>query len=297
MKKNDTPLISLLIANFNNGEFIEETLQSAVNQLYQDIEIVIIDDASIDDSVVKINAFIAKNPDKNIRFFENEVNSGGCGGIKRQCIAFSRGEYFAFLDPEDTIETDAVALLLAEHQKNPNLSIVYCTHWLCNARLEPQSISTWVGKIPERQSHLTSTVGHISAFALCKRADYNKTEGINPDYYVAEDQDLYLKMEEVEPVFFLDKPLYYYRKHDHNTSWSDTKRHNNLKWYHLAENAAYQRRKRRKTVAVNFTKYQMDKKNFGYHVQMGKFYRKNGNFVKALKHYFKALLFAYTLIL
>ncbi|MDR2824282.1 MAG: glycosyltransferase family 2 protein, partial [Prevotellaceae bacterium] len=237
MVNNSPPLISLLVANFNNGKYIEETLQSAVKQTYKNIEIVVIDDASIDNSVEVIGRFVEKNPFANIKFYKNDINSGGCGGIKRQCIAFSKGEYFAFLDPEDTIEPNAVETLYAEHAKNQHFSIVYCTHWLCNERLEPQSISTWVGQIPENQSHLTSTGGHISAFALCKRTDYDKTNGINPDYYVAEDQDLYLKMEEVEPPLFINKPMYYYRKHDHNISWNDVKRHNNMRWYLAAENA------------------------------------------------------------
>jgi glycosyltransferase involved in cell wall biosynthesis len=288
-------LISLLVANFNNGKYIEETLQSAIHQSYPNIEVVVIDDASTDNSVEKIKAFIAKNPTANIRFFANEYNSGGCGSIKNQCIAFSEGEYFAFLDPEDTIELTAVEQLMAVHLQNKDAySIVYCTHWLCNEALEPQSVTTWVGKIPEGQSHLTSTGGHISAFAVCSRKMYNKTLGINKLYYVAEDQDLYLKLEEIAPVFYIDKPLYYYRKHDHNTSWNDAKRHNNLKWYHDAENAAYQRRKQQKTAAVNFTKRQIDKKNLGYHLQMGKFYRKNGKIFSAIKEYFAAIPFFYT---
>jgi glycosyltransferase involved in cell wall biosynthesis len=292
------PSVSLLVANFNNGKYIEETLQSAVNQSYPNIEIVIIDDASTDNSVEKIKDFISKNLDKNIRFFENEYNSGGCGSIKNQCIAFSNGEYFAFLDPEDTIELTAVEQLMTLHLQHSNIySIVYCTHWLCNERLEPQSISTWVGKISEGQSHLTSTGGHISAFAVCSRKMYDKTLGINPLYYVAEDQDLYLKMEEIAPVFYIDKPLYYYRKHDNNTSWSDAKRYKNLKWYHDAENAAYQRRKQTKTAAINFKKQQIDKKNLGFHLQMGKFYRKNGNIFTAAKEYLKAIPFFYTFFL
>jgi glycosyltransferase involved in cell wall biosynthesis len=295
--KNQHPLISLLVANFNNGQFIEETLLSAVNQTYTNIEIVVIDDASVDNSVEKVKTFIEKNPAANIRFFVNEKNSGGCGGIKNQCIAFSKGEYFAFLDPEDTIEPNAVEELLKVHLENQSFSIVYCTHWLCNEKLEPQSVSTWVGKIPDGQSHLTSTGGHISAFALCKRADYDRTDGINPTYKVAEDQDLYLKMEETAPVHYIDKPLYYYRKHDHNSSWNEQKRHLNLHWYHEAENEAYRRRKNGKTTAINFTKKQIDRKNFAYHLQMGKFYRKNSNFFSAIKEYFKALPYCYTFAL
>jgi glycosyltransferase involved in cell wall biosynthesis len=290
LRKLTEPLISLLVANFNNGEFIEETLQSAVNQTYPNIEIIVIDDASTDNSVEKIKAFIEKNHAANIHFFENEYNSGGCGSIKNQCIAVSKGEYFAFLDPEDTIELSAVEQLMSVHLQNPEkYSIVYCTHWLCNARLEPQSVSTWVGKIPDGQSHLTSTGGHISAFAVCNRKLYDKTLGINQLYYVAEDQDLYLKMEEIATVFYIDKPLYYYRKHDHNTSWNDQRRHRNLYWFHEAENEAYRRRKNDKTAAINFTKSQIDKKNLGYHLQMGKFYRKNSEYFNAAKEYFRAI--------
>ncbi|MDR1652118.1 MAG: glycosyltransferase family 2 protein [Prevotellaceae bacterium] len=293
MINNSQPLISLLVANFNNGKYIAETLQSAVNQTYKNIEIVVIDDASTDNSREIIRSFIAKNPAACIRFFENESNSGGCGGIKNQCIAFSHGDYFAFLDPEDTIEPNSVDVLYAEHVRNGQLGIVYCSHWLCNEQLEPQSISTWVGAIPQGQSHLTSTGGHISAFALCKRADYNKTGGINPTYEVAEDMDLYLKMEEVAPVLFVDQPMYYYRKHDHNASWDYQKRYRNLFWRHKAETAAYIRRKTGKTRAENLTRNQLNRKNFSFMMQMAKFERNNKNYWKSLVYNIKALPYLY----
>ncbi|MCL1868324.1 MAG: glycosyltransferase [Paludibacter sp.] len=297
MNNDKTPLVSLLIANFNNGKYIAETLQSAVNQTYSNIEIVVIDDASSDNSVEIINDFILKNKKSNIKFFENNINSGGCGKIKRQCIEFSNGEFFAFLDPEDTITTNAVEQLMNVHLENPQYSIVYCTHWLCNEKLEPQSITTWAGQIPENQSHLTSTGGHISAFAINKRADYNKTLGINPDYIVAEDMDLYLKMEEIAPVFFVEKPLYYYRKHDHNASWDYEKRYRNLFWRHTAEKAAYLRRKNTKTAAINLTVRQLHKQNFSYFMQMAKFERIQKHFFKSIINNFKAVPYIYTLFL
>jgi glycosyltransferase involved in cell wall biosynthesis len=289
------PLVSLLIANFNNGKYIEETLHSAVNQSYPNIEIVIIDDASADNSLEIIDNFINKNPQANIKLSKNEVNSGGCGCIKRQCIALSSGEYFAFLDPEDTIELTAVEQLMAVHLQNQNNSIVYCTHWLCNEKLEPQSITTWAGKIPEGQSHLTSTGGHISAFAINKRSDYDKTDGINPKYIVAEDMDLYLKMEEIAPVFYVDKPLYYYRKHDNNSSWSYEKRYINLFWRHAAETAAYNRRKNTKTAAKNLKLSELHKKNFAYFMQMAKFNRIQKKYFKAIGYNLRAMKYFYTL--
>ena len=98
----DYPLVSLLIANYNNGRFISETLDSAVAQTYPYIEIVIVDDGSSDDSVQAIERFMATHPGFRIRLFKNTDNKG-CGRIKRQCIELSEGDYFCFLDPEDTI--------------------------------------------------------------------------------------------------------------------------------------------------------------------------------------------------
>lgn len=281
------PLVSILIANLNNGIYIEETLQSAINQSYKNIEIIVVDDASEDNSIDVIQNFIETHKAFNINLYRNYV-SHGCGRIKRKCADIAKGKYFAFLDPDDTIISTAIEELVTIHEESDIYSIVYCTHYLCNEKLEPQSISTWPGKIDKDESHLNSTSGHISAFAMCKKRDYDLTEGINPTYIVAEDMDLYLKMEEIAPVYYLDKPLYYYRKHDNNMSWSYEKRYINLFWRYQAEMAAYRRRKKNKTFAVNLTKKQLHEKKFNFYMQYAKFHRMNKKICKSLLYNFKA---------
>jgi len=295
LRSNHSPLVSLLVANYNNGKFIAETLQSAVNQTYRQLEIIVVDDASDDNSVEIIEDFIHNHPDTKIELYKNFSNYG-CGRNKRKCIDIARGEYFAFLDPEDTITPNAVEELMEIHLRNQGkYSIVYSTHYLCNEKLEPQSLSTWVGKIPEGQSHLTSSGGHISAFALCSKAFYDRTLGINPAYVVAEDHDLYYKMEEMAPVFFLDKPLYYYRKHDNNLSWDYNKRYRNLYWRYQADLSAYKRRKRNATQAKNLTIHQMNKRRFDFYMQYAKYYRMQRKYTKSLVYNLKAVPFSYTL--
>lgn len=258
------PLVSILIANFNNGRFIAETLESAVKQTYPNTEIVVVDDGSEDNSLSVIDGFINTHPEAKVRLVKNNDHKG-CGRIKRQCVELSEGEHFCFLDPDDTIVPDAVATLMEVVKAHPEYGIVYCTHYLCNENLEPQGVSTYPGRIPEGQSHLTSTEGHISALALCKRKVYDQTLGIDASYQVAEDQDLYLKMEEVAPVFFVDKALYYYRKHDHNTSWDDNKVFNNYYWKYICEKAAYQRRRKQQLRVDNLSKKEMRKRSFSFY--------------------------------
>lgn len=284
------PLVSILIANFNNGRFIAETLESAVRQTYPNTEMVIVDDGSEDESLSVINGFINTHPEAKVRLVKNNDHKG-CGRIKRQCVELSEGEYFCFLDPDDTIVPEAVATLMEVVKTHPEYGVVYCTHYLCNENLEPQGVSTYPGRIPEGQSHLTSTEGHISALALCNRKMYDQTPGIDASYQVAEDQDLYLKMEEVAPVFFVDKPLYYYRKHDHNTSWDDNKVFNNFYWRYICEKAAYQRRKEQKPSVPNLSKREMNKHAFSFYLRLGKNRWRSGNYFTACAAYLKMLFY------
>jgi len=293
---NSKPLVSLLIANYNNSEFIIETLQSAVSQTYDNIEIIVVDDASIDRSVEIVKHYIQKHPQAKIELYKN-VSTYGCGRNKRKCIDTSKGNFFAFLDPEDTIEPTAVEELMSIHlQDSSKYSVVYSTHYLCNDKLDIQSVSNWPGKIPEKQSHLTSTEGHISAFAVCNKQFYNRTSGINQEYIVAEDMDLYLKMEEVAPVFFMDKPLYYYRKHNHNLSWNYNKRYLNLYWRYKAEMAAYHRRKSQKTLAENLTLIELHHRKFSFYMQYAKWHRLQKQYMKGLIYNLMAIPFSYILI-
>ena len=293
MTDHQFPLVSILIANYNNGQFIADTMESAIAQTYPSIEIVIVDDGSTDGSVEVIERFINAYPDKHIRLYKNADNKG-CGRIKRQCVELSEGAFFCFLDPEDTIVPEAIATLMAVHSDHPEYGIVYCTHYLCNELLEIQGISTYPGLIPQGQSHLTSSGGHISALAICRRSIYDKTSGINATYEVAEDQDLYLKMEEQAPVHYLDKPMYYYRKHDHNSSWNERKTFNNFYWRYHCVKAAFKRRKKNNYPVDNLSRHEMDRMSFSFYLRLGKDLWRKGRKSSAILSWIKMLPLSYT---
>ena len=78
MKKHNSPLISILIANYNNAEYIHDSVESVIAQSYKNWEIIFIDDGSDDDSLKAISNFKG-NP--KIKIFENKANKG-CGFTK-----------------------------------------------------------------------------------------------------------------------------------------------------------------------------------------------------------------------
>lgn len=268
--KDSTPLFSVLIANYNNGQYLEECLQSVFAQSYTNWEIIIVDDGSTDIVSKEIYDKIKDNP--KIRVFFNERNMG-CGATKRRCVDKAKGTICGFLDPDDTITPNALEIMVNYHTKSPENSIIYSTHYICDKLLNPQSVARYVGAIPEGKSHLTYDGPKISHFATFKTHNYLITNKINPKLTKAVDQDLYYKLEETGPTQFINKPLYYYRHHSNSISLG-TNRHKAFYQDMRAKYDAVKRRKSHTTKAIVFNNVANRLKHIAYEE------KSNGNFVQ-----------------
>lgn len=207
-------LFSVLIASYNNGKFLDECIESITSQSYSNWEIIIVDDASTDESLQVLSKY--EHLDK-IKVFRNKKNMG-CGYTKRKCVELARGEICGFVDPDDVLTNDALELMVKCHVENPEHSLIYSTHYLCDEQLQVVKIPDYVGQIPppSKSWHLIRPV--IAHFATFKRSKYQETEGISASLKKAVDKDLYYKLEDTGPVLFVDKPLYYYRQHKNSIS-------------------------------------------------------------------------------
>ena len=209
-------LFSILIANYNNGKFFEDCYDSIINQTYSNWEAIIVDDHSTDDSVALIKAIV--KDDSRFKSYENEKNEG-CGYTKRKCAELAMGEIAGFLDPDDTLMPDALELMVQEHNNNPTVSLVHSNLFYCNELLEKVSLYIRAKSVHvnDRFINLNASVNHFVSF---KKSFYDRTIGIDASFQRAVDQDLYLKLSETGPFYFIDKPLYNYRIHDKGISTS-----------------------------------------------------------------------------
>ena len=108
MNKLDGILISVIIPVFNVQEYVEECVKSVLDQSYQNIEIIIINDGSTDASS-DICKRIA-NMDSRIRLIEQK--NIGLGETRNRGIELAKGDYIAFVDSDDYIHTDFLKILL-----------------------------------------------------------------------------------------------------------------------------------------------------------------------------------------
>ncbi|MGJ8661800.1 MAG: glycosyltransferase, partial [Bacteroidota bacterium] len=192
----ERPLFSILIANYNGGKYIGKSLEGAINQTYPNIEIVVVDDGSLDDSIEILDRFKRDN----ICVYKNDKNYG-CGYTKKKCIDLSSGEIFGFLDADDYLASDAVEEMVRLHVTRVDAAIIYSNYYECDENLK--ILKTHRSKNSSSQkTHLKDH--RISHFATIKTSKYEETSGINPNFKRAVDQDLYYKLEEVGEVHHYD---------------------------------------------------------------------------------------------
>lgn len=202
-----TPLFSILIANYNNGKYLKDAIESVRQQTYANWEIILVDDGSTDNSWELYKEL--KN-DKNIHIYLNEKNMG-CGYTKRRCAEMAHGEICGFLDPDDAIVPDAMQIMVNSHLEHDSASLIYSQMYICDVKLNILYVNPDSCQIPTNSSFLEFGRGAISHFVSFKRDSYYKTTGISEYILRAVDHDLYYKLEEVGEVIYVPKPLYKYR--------------------------------------------------------------------------------------
>lgn len=200
------PLFSVLIAQYNNGKYLDEAIDSVRAQTYANWEIILVDDFSADNS-----RDLYKNyaNDERIKIFYNEKNKG-CGYTKRRCAELANGEICGFLDPDDALLPHALQSMMNVHTENQDVALVFSRHYLCDNHLQKKSESRLL-RIAEGKSYFTNKDYSPEHFVSFKKKFYDKTAGISPNYQLGIDQDLYFKMEEVGDVYVLDEFTYMYR--------------------------------------------------------------------------------------
>jgi glycosyltransferase involved in cell wall biosynthesis len=115
------PLVSILINNYNYAQFVSEAVASATAQTYQNIEIIVVDDGSTDNSVEVIRQF-----GDRVRLVAKE--NGGQASAFNAGFAASQGEIICFLDADDLFVADKVSSVVEVFERHP--SVGWCFNQL-----------------------------------------------------------------------------------------------------------------------------------------------------------------------
>lgn len=116
---NEQALVSVIMPNFNYAKYLKQSIDAVLVQTYSFVELIIVDDASTDNSLEIIQQYVSQN--NNIKLISNKKNKGvvACRNLG---IEIAKGSYLCFIDPDDYWEENKLALQLqAMLDANSNL--------------------------------------------------------------------------------------------------------------------------------------------------------------------------------
>lgn len=127
----NSPLVAIIIANFNYSKFIDSCIESAISQDYKNIKIVVVDDASTDDSVERIKKW-AKIDSRIVPIYRK---IGGGASIARNdaiLAVWNETDYFMILDADDIAYPNKVSEMLKKITMSPMIGCVYADYHIEN---------------------------------------------------------------------------------------------------------------------------------------------------------------------
>lgn len=211
------PIVSVIIPTYNGSLFIDETLTSVLAQSMPDLEIIVVDDASTDNTLKIIQE--RASLDERIRCFVQK--KGGVSCARNKGIKEARGEYIAFIDHDDLWTVQKLEKQLEVFKKDSRLGLVFSREMIITMDGKPIEISSGFARLQRGYIFKDLFCEHFisPSTVLIKREVFQTLE----EWFVesmemAEEVDLFLRISYSWKIDYCDEILAKWRAHPNNDS-------------------------------------------------------------------------------
>jgi len=201
-KKSYSNKVSIVLPTYNGADYIRRSVNSCLAQTHSNIELVIVNDCSTD----KTPDIIRSYKDPRIKYIEHEVNKKLPGALNTG-FANATGEYLTWTSDDNYYAPESIEHLLGFLNLYPDVDFVYTDYYSID---EDGEIMDLVELSPANMLIYGNCVG---ACFLYKRDVYEKTGDFNPDAFLAEDYEYWLRIANNFRMQRLRRPVYYYQYH------------------------------------------------------------------------------------
>jgi glycosyltransferase involved in cell wall biosynthesis len=205
------PEVSIVSANYNNAHYLTDAIDSVVNQSFTNWELIIVDDASSQDTCKYIASYMS---DKRIKYVKHEVNAG-YAAAQHTGFMLAKGDIIIVLDADDALVPGAIAKIYKEHKERQDTAIILSQMYLCDEQLHVLDATN--NTVAHREEPLLwfRGVTHLRSF---KRKFYRPSSFMNLKYRISSDLDLMFRLEEAGGAYRIEEPLLFYRIHGKSLS-------------------------------------------------------------------------------
>ena len=203
-----SPLVTVYITNYNYGKYIRAAIESVLNQSLNDIELIIIDDGSTDNSKEIIEEY-ASVPNVSIIYQKNR----GLNITNNVALKTSKGKYIVRLDADDFFEITALEKMSEILEKDPELGLIFPNYFIIDG--DGNTLSEVKRHDFETEVNILDQPAHGACTMI--RTDFlNEVGGYDESYTCQDGYELWVKFINKFKVTNINKTLFSYRRHNNN---------------------------------------------------------------------------------
>lgn len=214
-------LVSICLPTYNGGAFVEQAINSVIAQTYTDIELIIVDDCSSDDTVELIESMITKG-DSRIKLYRNDVRLGLFANYNRS-LSIAKGGLIKPMAQDDILHRHAVERMAGVLAEDQGLVLVSCAKGAPTYAVNPEDQAETL--VPGRHSGPTVTEACLRTYrnligepvTVMFRANRENPDSarfcFDVQYYSLGDLDFWLRLLELGDMYYLPETLITFREH------------------------------------------------------------------------------------
>jgi glycosyltransferase involved in cell wall biosynthesis len=194
--------VSIVLPTYNGAKFIQQSIKSCLNQTYKNIELIIVDDGSMDETPEIIKSY----DDERIKYIRHNKNKGLALALNAG-FSMATGEYLTWTSDDNYYAEDAVESMVVSLCKNKKIDFVYANYYILN---EYGKVLQSVSVEPSKNLKEGNCIGPCF---LYRRKVYEVIGAYNPDAFLAEDYEYWIRIFKRFRMQALDKFIYWHRLH------------------------------------------------------------------------------------
>ncbi|GEO04026.1 hypothetical protein AAE02nite_16900 [Adhaeribacter aerolatus] len=206
------PAVSVLVPTYNNAQFLDETIQSVLNQSFPDFELIIVDNQSTDNTQEVVEAYLT---DSRVKYYKNASNLGMVGNWNK-CLEYAQGTYIKYLCSDDKFHPDLLQKFVAVMEQYPQVAIVSSyREYFGQKRFKPE-LPPFTGLRPGKEIIYKSLqdwnwIGEPTT-VMFRRSGLQVGQ-FKTDYKYFPDWDMWLRLLTTGDCYMIPETLSYFRLH------------------------------------------------------------------------------------
>jgi glycosyltransferase involved in cell wall biosynthesis len=207
-----TPLVSIVLTTLNAAEYLRESVDSCLNQTYQNIELILVDGGSTDETIQILEGYYARK----LKIINQSNNYGKLPGAINLGLDQAKGEYLTWMQADSIYHPEAIERMVDCLESHPDVGHVYADYWVIDADGAIQNVVQTCA--PEEI--LKAKSDPCGVCFMIRRTTRDIVGPHDIEAYPTQDYDYRLRIAQKVASFHIQEQLYYWRIHPYSLTGS-----------------------------------------------------------------------------